>query len=146
MDQRRALVVLVVDDEPALRLAHCTVLRMLRQVALEADSGERALQYLTAFAVDVVLTDLNMSGMTGVELARLIRARFARPRPYVILLSGMTDGTDPGELRQAGIDAILCKPLEVAALEEQIEVARALLYGSAAAVGHRKPDGREPAE
>jgi len=102
----------VVDDEaPLLSLATM----MLRQFSLAevracADPRE-ALGYMTATpaGLELVVTDLNMPGMSGLELARMVR-EFA-PQAKVLLTTG-NPTTLPGEeeLRALGVDLLLTKP------------------------------------
>ena len=81
------LRVLVVDDEAAARY---TVINLLERIdfcvlAGEADSGFRALEMIEKTSPDVVLADVSMPGMDGIELARLIHEKY--PQTKVIMLT-----------------------------------------------------------
>jgi CheY-like chemotaxis protein len=69
-----AIRVLIVDDEPAIRRALRPPLLELGFQVAEASRGEEALQMLRAAVYDVVLLDVNMPGIGGVETLRRIRA------------------------------------------------------------------------
>jgi CheY-like chemotaxis protein len=91
----RVFRVLLVDDDPLVRMGTASMLEDLGHiVAAEAGSGAEALAALRGLdAVDLLLTDHAMPGMTGVELARAARA--LRPGLLVLLASGYADiGTD----------------------------------------------------
>jgi CheY-like chemotaxis protein len=85
----RSLTVLVVDDDPLVLAGTSAMLEDLGHVAVEANSGERALELLSGAAVDVVITDQVMPGMTGLELISQIQVKW----PYVgiIIATGYTD-------------------------------------------------------
>jgi DNA-binding NarL/FixJ family response regulator len=84
---------LVVDDHDGMRaslaswLAHVVPHRRL----IEAASGEAALQLVTASHVDLVLMDISLPGISGIEAARRIKA--ASPATHVVMLT-MHDGAD----------------------------------------------------
>ena len=101
--------VLLVDDEAALRSVTARFLNMNGYKVLEAGNGEAAMSvFESADAVDVLVTDLTMADMDGVELARRVRVR--RPSVQVIYMSGH----DVDEMRRrAGSepeDRFLTKP------------------------------------
>jgi len=79
--------VLIVDDQAPFRSVARTLVRMLRgwQVVGEADSGERAVALAGELAPDLVLMDINLPGINGIEATRSILQ--ARPDTLVLLLS-----------------------------------------------------------
>ena len=96
---------LVVDDDPSVLAGTAAMLEDLGHVATEVDSAESALQVLQADAkIDLVLTDHAMPGMTGTELAKLIRHKW--PELPVVIATGYAEL--PGEL-DAGVPR-LSKP------------------------------------
>jgi CheY-like chemotaxis protein len=82
--------VLIVDDELEVGRALERVLQYLGHVPVRADHPDQALLLLTG-DVDAVITDIDMPGMNGVELARRIRARDAR------IPIAFCTGSQPGE-------------------------------------------------
>lgn len=85
--KRHLVPVLVVDDLPSFRRAAAGVIAVAEgfELAGEAASGEEALGFLRDHPVGVVLMDVNMPGMGGLEAARQIRCR--HPDVMVVLLS-----------------------------------------------------------
>jgi EAL domain-containing protein (putative c-di-GMP-specific phosphodiesterase class I)/CheY-like chemotaxis protein len=67
--------VLVVDDDPAVARALRRLLEVVGYTVSVVDGGERAVEAITKNSFDVVISDIQMPGMTGVELLRAIRAR-----------------------------------------------------------------------
>jgi CheY-like chemotaxis protein len=96
---------LVVDDEPALREIATSVLTQEGYDVLTAEDGFDALRLLSEPLPDVMITDLNMPGMSGVTLLEVVRQRF--PQLPVIVISGQCIAHEP----PAGVlaDAFLSK-------------------------------------
>ncbi len=89
--------VLVVDDDPLVRLGTAAMLEDLGHVALEAASAAEALALIEGRAgIDAVVTDHAMPGMTGLDLARALRA--AHPGLPVILATGYAELPSEDEL------------------------------------------------
>src|SRR5258707_12539775 len=78
--------VLVVDDEGAIRYSISKTLQRVGYQVSAAASGEEALEMLSNQSFDVVLTDIRMPGLTGVELLAKIKER--APDSIVILMTG----------------------------------------------------------
>ena len=81
--------VLLVDDEPLVRLGTAETLRDEGYEVDEADDGDAAIALAAQTAYDCVITDYLMPGLNGVELARRLRAE--RPELPILLLSGYAD-------------------------------------------------------
>jgi len=116
------LRILLVDDDPALR----TLLRTTFEVAdvdvVEADGADAARKRIRAARPDVIVLDVNMPGMTGLELCRELKADPATKEIPVVLLTGSTGGTSAAAKR-AGAEAFLRKPfspLELLAVAERL--------------------------
>ena len=117
--------VMVVDDEPDMQLLFEKSFRNeVRAGRIEfhfATSGEQALQYLdqqgTADLV-LILSDINMPGMSGLELLKRIKARDARLRVFVITAYG--DESNQRLARDLGCDDYLTKPVDFGSLKEKI--------------------------
>ncbi len=111
--------VLVVDDEPATRSG---LKRLLEQAGLEAATagdGAAALAIVSDNPVDVLITDLRMPGMDGIELLRTLRERgFSQP---VIVATAYGDVSSAVSAMRAGADDFLTKPLDLDALLVTIE-------------------------
>jgi two-component system KDP operon response regulator KdpE len=113
--------ILVVDDEPAIRRALRPPLMELGFQVAEASRGEEALQTLRAAPYDVVLLDLNMPGIGGMETLRRIRA-FA-PRLPVLMLTVRDQEEDKVEALDRGADDYVTKPFSTRELIARIRSA-----------------------
>ncbi|MGQ9600207.1 MAG: response regulator [Anaerolineae bacterium] len=85
---RRPARILVVDDEPTPRMAITEGLNLMGYQADEAASGEEALRRLAAQPYDLMLLDLRMPGLDGVEVMRRVRQVDTGDRPYRLRLPG----------------------------------------------------------
>jgi DNA-binding NarL/FixJ family response regulator len=101
--------VLVVDDqEPFRAAARATVARVAGfELVAEASSGEEALEVCPQLSPDLVLMDINMGGIDGIETTRRLTA--AGPRPVVVLLSTYDARDLPARAADCGAIAYLHK-------------------------------------
>ena len=102
--------VLNVDDEPQARRAVKTALIAQGFEVVEAGSGEEAIEVLGAQYPDVVLLDLNLPGMSGIETCRAIRSCSDVP---VIIISVRRVGKERAEAFEAGADQYITKPYDI---------------------------------
>ena len=110
--------VLVVDDDPAIRALVRARLGRKHDV-LEAEHGDAALACLGAKAVDLVVTDFMMPGMTGGELCREIKERYGPSLPVVLVTASVPQ--DDAALVECGADERMAKPLDLARLMTTVE-------------------------
>ena len=110
--------ILVVDDDEVIRETLCELLS--GQHACEtADTAEQALAKLAAQSFDVVLTDISMPGLNGMEL--LTRVLRLYPDTQVIIISGLTDEEQAQKLIELGAFAYLLKPFRLEVVEESVK-------------------------
>jgi len=120
----RALHILCVEDNPFGRVVMNTILTGLGHSADFVAGGERALAALARRRYDLVLLDVTLAGMSGIETARRIRASTRGARIPIVGMSGHGDAA--AAARKAGMDAFLVKPVSPRALAETIaDVTRA---------------------
>jgi two-component system response regulator HydG len=100
--------VLVVDDEGAIRYSVSKTLQRIGYQVDEAASGEEALEALGKQEYDVVLTDIRMPGLTGVELLKRIKE--ISPDAIVILMTGYASLGTAVESLRLGAHDYLIKP------------------------------------
>jgi len=118
------LRILVVDDEPSVCAHTCAMLRDEHEV-VEAGSALEALDRLSANpAYDVVLSDLQMPGMSGLELYRCVRALWPELASSMIFLTGGPVDADAREVLSGANLPILDKPLDSARLHAALATRR----------------------
>jgi CheY-like chemotaxis protein len=110
-EPRARLRVLVVDDDADCLFVIATLLRLTGHEVHSARNGWEALQVAQRVRPDVVLLDLGLPGMSGYELAGLMK-KHAAPPPFLIALTGQVREEARRRCRDAGIDLHLLKPVE----------------------------------
>lgn len=115
------LRVLVVDDEPVMRLVLRNRLRQLGFADVdEATDGHDALAKLRADSFGLVLSDWNMQPMNGIELLRSVRSDPQLKGLPFILATGEGRDAHVAAARAAGVSGYLLKPVEVEALRLEL--------------------------
>src|ERR1700736_2780231 len=112
--------ILVVDDEPQLRRVMLATLTDLGYVVMTATSGEEELEKFRHEPPDLVLLDLNMPGMGGLETRRTLRAGSDVP---IVILSVRNAERDKVEALDAGADDYVTKPFGIQELLARIRAA-----------------------
>jgi CheY-like chemotaxis protein len=118
--------ILVVDDEKDVQVLFEQRFRKeIRNREMEfafAYSGEDALKYLnqTHEAV-LILSDINMPGMSGLELLRHIKEKHHEPPPVVMMITAYGDADNFNTAMKLGADDFLTKPLEFSLLKEKLK-------------------------
>ena len=86
-------------------------------------SGEEALGYLAQNPSEIVLilSDINMPGMTGIELLSRIRHTYEKPPPVVMMITAYGDDENRSQAMQNGADDFLTKPLDFTLLKEKLK-------------------------
>jgi two-component system, chemotaxis family, chemotaxis protein CheY len=103
--------ILIVDDDPATRRLYQWILAEEGYQSLQAEDGRAALALLAQQPFDLVITDLHMPQMDGVELIRTIR-REQRARTIMVITADGTADTEQLVLR-SGADLYLTKPFDI---------------------------------
>ena len=110
MSEQRAVRVVVVDDELALLRALESALGRAGMSVSGFTAAEEALAAVWEPDVDVLLTDIRMEGLTGLDLLRAVKAR--RPEVEVVMMSGFATVATAVEAVKAGAYDYLTKPFE----------------------------------
>jgi two-component system, OmpR family, KDP operon response regulator KdpE len=113
--------VLVVDDESSLRRVLRVTLAALGFEAAEASTGEQALAMLSAGHYDVVLLDIEMPGIDGIQTCREIKK--LSPRPVVLMLTVRDGEQDRAKAFEAGADDYVTKPFHLSDLVARVRAA-----------------------
>lgn len=112
--------ILVVDDEDVTRQFITSALSMGQRQILTASSGEEALQIAKQTDLDLVLLDLIMPGISGVETFRQLHA--LQPELPVIIVTGYPDSDLLSRALEIGPYSLINKPIDVAHLQKAVEV------------------------
>jgi two-component system chemotaxis response regulator CheY len=120
------LKILVVDDERDVRaLFEQRFRKEIRDGVMNfafAYSGEEALGYLNSLDHEAVLilSDINMPGMSGLELLKHIKDHFEKPPPIVMMITAFGDDESYSQAMKLGADDFLTKPLNFSHLREKL--------------------------
>lgn len=108
------LKILLVDDNQHMRLLLAEILRALgvRRI-FEAQDGAEALQTMREIEMDLVMTDLTMGPLDGIDFVNLLRNSPDSPNPFapVIMITGHSTMRRVAEARDAGVNEFLAKPV-----------------------------------
>ena len=120
--------ILVVDDEKDMQpLFEQRFRKEVRSGVLAfafALSGEEALHYLGRHAHEAVLilSDINMPGMTGLQLLQTIKQTDYQPPPIVMMITAYGDAENYSEALRLGADDFLTKPIDFTLLKEKLKI------------------------
>jgi cyclic di-GMP phosphodiesterase len=117
----RTYQILVVDDEPAPRMLCCSVLKAEGIACDEAEGGLEALAMVRKKSYDLVLLDINMPDVSGLEVCRRLREDPPSPHLKLITLSGFANPDDMAQMLLAGADDFLAKPFSVVQLQARVK-------------------------
>jgi two-component system, OmpR family, KDP operon response regulator KdpE len=113
--------VLIVDDERSIRLSLKTILGNFGFDIVEAARGEEALALVRTEPFDAVLLDINMPGIGGIEVCRLMRK--ASPRLPIVMLTVQGSEDRKVEALNAGADDYITKPFQLRELTARLRAA-----------------------
>lgn len=114
-------LVLVVDDN---QISQLIVAEMLTRLGINfsiATDGADAIEKCHSRRPRLVLMDIWMSGMTGLDVAKVIRSNWDNPWPVMVALSADTSPEVRDRCSKAGFEGFLAKPVEIAAMQEILE-------------------------
>ena len=137
-DAARRTPILVVDDDPAVRELVATYLAREGFEVREAASGEAALALLDTQAIDLVILDMGLPGMSGLDVLRALRHRPRTANLPVTVLTGMGDEYPLAASLGLGADDYVTKPVRLDALAALV---RARLRSRRAAADQAKAQG-----
>jgi CheY-like chemotaxis protein len=120
--------ILVIDDEPSFRESVALMLRNEGYRVVAAECGHTGVSAIAAFAFDVVIVDIFMPGMDGLDTIKIIRAD--APEVPIIAMTGYAFGGELADIFEAAIDiganCCLHKPFTREELRSAIKACRAL--------------------
>ncbi len=118
------VLALIVDDNHYMRTIVSAMLRSLGITNIrEASDGAEAMEMVRDWRPDVILCDIVMEHLDGIEFTRLIRTASDSPHPYVpiIMITGHTDRDKVISARDAGVNELIAKPLTARALIDRLK-------------------------
>ena len=120
----KGLSVLIVDDIRDVRTLTRSLLHTLGiDDVLEASDGKSALEILASYKRDLIITDLSMKPMNGIDLTRALRQPGVTLNPAipVLVLSAHAEASYVEQALEAGVNEFLAKPLTRAGLQQKLE-------------------------
>ena len=118
-------ILIVEDNDKNMKLAR-DILQAKGYATLEAVTGEEGVKAAKEKVPDLVLMDIQLPGINGIEAFRQIRADAKTARIPVVALTASVTPTDRSEITAAGFDAFIGKPIN---LKEFLETVKRLLEG-----------------
>ena len=119
--------ILVVDDEKDVQVLFEQRFRKeIKNGEMDlvfAFSGEEALEFMQANEHEAVLilSDINMPGMSGLELLQHIKEKYEKPPPIVMMITAYGDDENYNQAMKLGADDFLTKPVDFIALKEKLK-------------------------
>jgi CheY-like chemotaxis protein len=110
--------ILVVDDNRDSAESLAMLLRLFGNDVRTAHDGRMALENAAAYRPDVVLLDIGLPGMDGLEVCRRLRIQSKANQPLVVAMTGYGQEEDRRHTEKAGFDAHMVKPVDLEALQE----------------------------
>jgi len=123
-----SLILIVEDNEKNLKLVR-DVLQVKGYETLEAGTAEDGLRIARGHAPDLVLMDIQLPGMSGIEALKALRADPATAALPVVAITASVMQQDRQEIMRAGFDAFIEKPINLRGLLDTVQ--KAMLPGKA---------------
>lgn len=139
------LKILLVDDNQYMRVLLAEILRAIGVKDIyEANDGVEGLQMLRDHTIDVVMTDLSMQPLDGIDFVRLLRTspESRNPMTPVVMITGHSTFARVNEARDAGVSEFLAKPLTARGVIERLHQAVNHPRNFVRAPGYFGPDRR----
>lgn len=113
--------VLVVEDNPFILRMYSTCLSALKLRVRHAGTAEEALAMVERQVPDLVVMDLMLPNMSGLDLARRLRAAEATRAVPILAVTTMTVAGDGQEIRDAGCTAYMQKPIQIPSFVQTVQ-------------------------
>jgi CheY-like chemotaxis protein len=115
--------ILIVDDDPSVRMIATEMLRGTGHAIVEAEDGVEALGLMEHIPIDLLVLDMLMPNMDGIETIRAVRRKHPEARVLAISSGGRSDAEGYLKLALAfGADAVMEKPLRLVSFASVIEL------------------------
>jgi signal transduction histidine kinase len=117
---KKRLRIVVIEDNDDIRDSLRTLLTLWGHEVRTASDGKRGMDLVLAAPPDVALVDIGLPGISGYDVARLIRARLPTRRIRLVAVTGYGQASDRERALAAGFDAHLLKPIAPGALQREL--------------------------
>jgi two-component system chemotaxis response regulator CheY len=104
--------ILIVDDSPTIRKLIGYILKKQEYMISEAEDGMDAMEKLGSLEADLVIVDLNMPNMDGIQFVKSLRSNYYHMDIPVIMLTTTKDEDLKRDALQAGVNLFLNKPVQ----------------------------------
>ena len=111
--------ILVVDDNEAIRSLVSVILEKLGLKVSSADNGKRGMDLFVNSKFDLVVTDFNMPGMNGIDLANKIKVK--SPSTVIVLMTGEEKEFILSIIKDTGVDRAIFKPFSIREMAETVQ-------------------------
>lgn len=118
--------ILVVEDNMLVQEVYASALQQLDCDIVTADDGHEAMEHAEEERPDLIIMDIMLPGVSGLDLVQKMKADPALKDVPIIVVTTMATAGDAEKIRAAGADAYLPKPIQV---DEFIEAVRKTLEG-----------------
>ena len=115
-----AKVILIVEDEPKNLKLLRDLLRVSGYTTIEATDGEQGVELAKARKPDLILMDIQMPVMDGLEATRILKADATTKNIPVLALTSYAMKGDKEKILEAGCDGYLAKPLDIKELLKKV--------------------------
>jgi two-component system chemotaxis response regulator CheY len=104
--------ILIVDDSPTIRKLIGYILKKQEYIISEAEDGIDAMEKLGSLEADLVIVDLNMPNMDGIQFVKSLRSNYYHMDTPIIMLTTTKDEDLKRDALQAGVNLFLNKPVQ----------------------------------
>jgi two-component system chemotaxis response regulator CheY len=104
--------ILIIDDSPTIRKLLTYVLKKQDYIIAEAEDGIDAMEKLSHVQADIIIVDLNMPNMDGIEFAKGLRSNYYYMDTPIIMLTTTKDDELKRQALEAGVNLFLNKPIQ----------------------------------
>lgn len=120
-DMTNATRVLYVEDEKDVQYAISQMLKILGYEVTCADNGKIGVEKAEEWKPDIILMDVRMPVMDGVEAIRILRSKPDTKKIPILVLSAYTDARTREACQEAGADTFIAKPVDIQTVDAAIK-------------------------
>ncbi len=118
----KTINILIADDEELICESLKKKFTRLGYVVHVTNDGEETLKYIEKHLPDIVLLDVKMPKLSGIEVCRRIKSKRKTKHIFIIMFSARAELKDISIAEEVGADSYLCKPVPFTKIKDQIEI------------------------